>query len=154
MWVTARFHVLFKSLNVTKTINIFLVPFRLLKKLQILLMLLGIMHASPPLPKSPFIVLPAVNKLWPKISVAYFTKWFQSNFTVAGWRMYPFNLPLLAPAYILTQSCKRASFWNLNPAGARHHKPKHGSSPTFFLKPDLGLKATFTEGVKICATAE
>jgi len=52
MWVTARFDVLFKSPNVTKTINIFLAHFRFLKKLQIYLMLLGIMHAAPPLPKS------------------------------------------------------------------------------------------------------
>jgi len=33
-----------------------------------------------------------------------------SIFTVGGWRMCPFNLPLLAPAYIPTQSCKRYSF--------------------------------------------
>ena len=55
VWVTARFDVLFKSPNVTKTINIFLAHFRFLKKLQIFLMLLGIMHAPPPLPKSPLI---------------------------------------------------------------------------------------------------
>jgi len=42
-------------LNVTQTINIFLAHFRFLKKLQIFLMLLGIMHAAPPLPKSPLI---------------------------------------------------------------------------------------------------
>ena len=47
--------VLFKSLNVTKTINTFLAHFHFLKKLQIFLMLLGIMHAAPPLPKSPLI---------------------------------------------------------------------------------------------------
>jgi len=40
VWVTARFDVLFMSLNVTKTINIFLAHFRFLKKLQIFLMLL------------------------------------------------------------------------------------------------------------------
>jgi len=55
MWVTARFDVLFKSLNVTKTINNFLAHFRFLKKLQICLMLLGIIHAALPLPKSPLI---------------------------------------------------------------------------------------------------
>jgi len=54
-----------------------------------------------------------------------------------GWTIYPFNLPLLAPAYIPTQSCERASFRSLTPARARH----------LFLKPDLGLKAKFTEGV-------
>jgi len=54
VWVTARFDVLFMLLNVTK-INIFLAHFHLLTKLQIFLMLLGIMHAAPPLPKSPLI---------------------------------------------------------------------------------------------------
>jgi len=54
-WVTARFDVLFKSLNVTKTINIFLAHFHFLKMLQIFLMLPGIMHAAPPLPKYPLI---------------------------------------------------------------------------------------------------
>jgi len=53
--VTARFGVLFKSLNVTKAMNLFLAHFRFLKKLQIFLMLLGIMHAAPPLPNSPMI---------------------------------------------------------------------------------------------------
>jgi len=71
----------------------------------------------------------------PPLTVAYFTKWFQSIFTVGGRRMYPFNLPLLAPAYISTQSCKSASFWNPNPTRARH----------LFLKPDSGLKAKFTD---------
>jgi len=51
VWVTARFNVFFKSLNVTKTIKIFLAHFHFLKKLQIFLMLLGIMHVAPPLPK-------------------------------------------------------------------------------------------------------
>jgi len=119
VWVTVRFDVLFKSLNVKKTINIFLAHFRFLKKLQIFLMLLSILHAAPPLPKSPLISSYQQQNIWPKISVAYFTKWFQRIFTVGGWRMYPFNLPLLAPAYKPTQSCKTASFWSLNPAGAR-----------------------------------
>jgi len=84
--------------------------------------------------------LTSSKNIWPKISVAYFTKWFQSIFTVGGWRMYPFNISLSAPAYILTQSCKRDSFWTLNPARAPNHKSEPGSSPTFILKPDLGPK--------------
>ena len=136
------------SHNVTKTINIFLAHFCFLKKLQIFSMLLGIMHAAPPLPKSPLISSYQRQNIWPKISVAYFTKWFQYMFSVGGWRMYPFNLPLLAPAYIPTQSCKRASFWSLNPAGARNYKPEPGSSPTFIFETDWGPKAKFTEGVK------
>jgi len=60
VWITARFDVLFKTLNVTKTINISLsvfenAHFRFFGKLQIFLMLLGIMHAAPPLPISPLI---------------------------------------------------------------------------------------------------
>jgi len=68
VWLTARFDVLFKPLNFTKTINIFLAHFRFLKKLQIFLMLLGIMHAYPS------IFSYQQQKIWPKISVAYFTK--------------------------------------------------------------------------------
>jgi len=52
VWVTERFGVLFKVLNVTKTINIFLAHYRFLKKLQIFLIVLGIIRAGPPLPKS------------------------------------------------------------------------------------------------------
>jgi len=47
---------------------------------------------------------------------------------------------LLAPAYIPTQIIKGPHFG----ARARH----------LFFMPDFGLKAKFTEGVKICATAE
>jgi len=96
---TARFDVLSKSLNVTNTTNLFLVHFRCVKKLQNFLMLLGIMHATPPLPKPSLISSYQQQKNWPKISVVYFTKWFQSIFTVGGWRTYSFNRPLLAPAY-------------------------------------------------------
>jgi len=154
VWVTARFDVLFKSLNVTKTINIFLAHFRLLTKQQIFLMLLGIMHAAPPLPKSPLISTYQQQNHWPKISVAYFTKWFQSIFTVGGWRTYPFNLPLLGPAYISTQSCKRASFWSLDRPETEVTSPNPASARHLFLKPDLGLKAKVSERVKICTTAE
>jgi len=46
---------LFKSLNVKKTIHIFLAHFHFLKNLQIFLMLLGIIHVAPHLLKSPLI---------------------------------------------------------------------------------------------------
>jgi len=62
-------------------------------------MLLGIMHAAPSLRKPPLISSYQQQTIWPKMSVAYFTKSFQSIFTAGGWRMYPFNLPLSAPAY-------------------------------------------------------
>ena len=125
---------LVKSLNVTKTIIIFLAHFRFLKKLQIFVMLLGIMHAAPPLPKCPLNSSYQQQKHRPKISVTYFTKWFQSIFTVDGWRTYHFNLLLLAPAYIPTKSCKRASFWSLKPARARNHMPEPDSSPIFIFE--------------------
>jgi len=73
-------------------------------------MLLGIVHAAPPLPKSTLISTYQQQNIWSQISVADFTKWFQSIFTVGGWRIYPFNLPLLPPAYIPTQSLKRPHF--------------------------------------------
>ena len=107
-------------------------------------MLLGIMHAAPPLPKSPLISSYQQQSIWPKISVAYFTKWFQSVFTVGGSRMYPFNLPLLAPAYIPTQSCKRASFWS--PNQARSHKPQPGSRPTFIFEARLRPESQIYRG--------
>jgi len=33
--------------------------------------------------------LTSAKNIWPKIIVAYFTKWFQSIFTVGRWRMHP-----------------------------------------------------------------
>ena len=140
MWVIARFDVLFKSLNVTKIINIFLAHFRFLKKLQILYKFYKCCWAScmqpHPYQNLHWYPLDSSKNIWTKISVAYFTKWFQSIFTVGGWRVYPFNLPLLAPAYTNThtQSCKRASCWSLNPAQARNHKLEPGWSPTFIFE--------------------
>ena len=142
MWVTTRFDVLFKSLNVTKTINILLAHFRFLKKLQIFSMQLGIIACRPtPTKISIDILLPAEKNIWPKVSVAYFTKSFQSIFIVSGWRTYPFNLPLLAPSYIPTQSCERASFWSLNLTGARNHEPEPGSSPIYIFKARFRLES-------------
>jgi len=77
-----------------------------------------------------------------------------SIFTVGGWRTYPFNHPLLAPAYIHTQSCKKASFWNLDRPETEITSPNPTRARRLFLKPDLGLKAKVSERVKICATAE
>jgi len=118
---TARLNVLFKLLNVKKTINIFLAHFRFSKKLQIFLMLLYWVSCMQPHPYQNlhWYPLSSSKSIWPKISVAYFTKWFQSIFTVGWWRMCPFSLSLLPTAYIPTQSCKRASFWSLNPARTR-----------------------------------
>ena len=146
MWVTARF--VFKSLHFTKTTNIYLPHFCFLRKLQIFSMLLGVMHAAPPLPYQNlhWYSLTSSKNSWPKISVAYFTKWFQSNFTAGGFRVYPFNLPLLAPAYIPTQSCKRASFWSLNPVRGGNYKPEPGSSPTFIFEARFTPKSQINRG--------
>ena len=146
MWITARFDVLFKLRNVEKMINIFLAHFHFFKKLQIFLMLLGIMHAAPTLPKSPLISSYQQQNFWPKISVAYFTKWFLSIFSAGGWRMYSFNLSLLLAADIPTQSCKRASFWSLNPVRARNHKPEPGSSPTLIFEAQFKLEGQIYRG--------
>jgi len=98
--VTAQFDVLFKLLNVTKTLKIFVAHFRFFEKATNLFIATGHHACSPsPIKISIDILLPAAKKGWLKISVAYFTKWFQSIFIVGGWRMYPFNLPLSAPAY-------------------------------------------------------
>ena len=155
MWVTARYDALFKSPNVTKTINIFLAHFRFFEKAPNIFNATG-HHACTHTPTeiSIDILLSAAKTFGPKISVAYVSKWFQPTFTVGGWRMHrPFNLRLLAPAYKPTESCKRASFWSLNPARARNHKAKPGSSPTFIFEPHLG-QAKFTKEVTICATPE
>jgi len=79
----------------------FLAHFRFLKKLTNLFTATG-HHACSPTPTkiSIDILLTAAKTFGLKISVAFFTKLFQSIFTVGRWRMYLLNLPLLAPAYI------------------------------------------------------
>jgi len=53
-----------------------------------------------------------------------------------SWRMedVSFQSPLVAPAYIPTQNCKRASFWSLIPARSRNPNPEAGSSPTLIFE--------------------
>jgi len=92
--------------------------------------------------------LTSIKNIWPKISVAFFANWFQSIFTVGGWRMYPFNLPLLALACIPAQSCKKALFWSLHPARTRNHKPEHGSSPTFIFEARFRPESQIYRGSK------
>ena len=89
--------------------------------------------------------LTSSKSIWPEISVAYFTKWFQYIFTVGGWRMYPFNLPLLPPAYIHTQSCKRASFWSLNPARTRLKSDIYFWSPSKAQNPYLPRELRYVQ---------
>jgi len=100
-----------------------------------------------PFQNLPWYSLSSSKNIWCKSSVAYFTKWFQSIFTVGGRRMYPFNL-LCCPLPTYPHRVVKAPHleaWtrpepevtSLNPARAWH----------LFLKPDLGLKAKFTERV-------
>jgi len=56
------------------------------------------MHAAPPQAKSPLISFYNSKKCLAKISVGFFTNDLQFIFTADGWMMYPFNLPLSAPA--------------------------------------------------------
>jgi len=55
-------------------------------------MLLGIMHADPPYRNLHWYPLTSRKNIWPKLA------WFQSIFTVGGWRMYHFKL-LLCPLH-------------------------------------------------------
>ena len=62
MWVTAQFGVMFKSLNVTKTINIFLAHFRFFEKAANLFNAIGHRACSPnPTKLSTDILLPAAK---------------------------------------------------------------------------------------------
>jgi len=62
--------------------------------------------------------------------------------------MYPFQPPLVAPCIHINTELQKGVIVKPEPSpnttGARH----------LFLKPELGPKAKFTEGVKICATVE
>jgi len=86
------------------------------------------MQAAPPLPKSPLIS--SYNQMiWPKISVAYFTQWFQSIFIVGSWMMYPLKLTLLAlstyPHRVVKEPHFEAWTWP---------EPELGSSPTLIFE--------------------
>ena len=90
--------------------------------------------------------LTSSKNIWPTISVAYFTKWFQS---VCCWWVenVSFQSPLIGPCLHIHSFGKGPHFeaWTRpepeitspNPARGRH----------LFWKPNLGLKVKFTEGV-------
>jgi len=68
-YITTRFDVLFKSLNVTKTINIFLAHFRFLKKQQIFLNAAGHNACSPTTTKITIdILLPVAKTIGQKLA--------------------------------------------------------------------------------------
>ena len=82
--------------------------------------------------------------MWPKISLAYFKNDFNLFLLLVGGGCILYNLPLLVPAYIPKQSCKRASFWSLNPARART-RLKHDIN---FLSPILSWKPNLPRELK------
>ena len=145
VWVAARFDVLFKLISVTKTI-FFLHVSVFWKSYKSFWCYWALCMQHHPYQNLHWYSLTSSKNIWPKISVAYFAKWFQSIFTVGGWRMYPFTLPLLAPAYIPTQSCERASFWHLNPVQARSCKSKPGSGPTFISEARFRAESQINRG--------
>ena len=92
--------------------------------------------------------LTSSKNIWPKISVAYFAKWFQSIFTVSGWRIIlsiSRCWPLHAYSHIIV---KRPYFEVLIRPEREIISPNPARDRHLFLKPDLGLKAKLTEGVK------
>ena len=155
MWVTAQFGVMFKSFNVTKAINIFLAHFHFLKKLQIFLMPLGIVHAAPTLPKSPLISSYQQQKhlaynwrsLHHKMISIYFLLLVDGGCTLSispCWPLPTYPHRVVKGPYFEAWNRPEPEITSPNPARAGH----------LFLKPVLGLKAKFAEGAKICATAE
>ena len=112
-------------------------------------------HACSPTPTkiSIDILLPTAKKVWPKISVAYFTKWFQSIFAVGGGCVLSISTCWPLPTYP-HRVVKAPHFEAWTRPEPEITSPKTARARHLFLKPDLGLKAKFTEGVKICATAE
>jgi len=100
-------------LKVKKAINIFLAHFRFLKKLQNLLMLLGIIRSSSPNKISIDVLLPAA-KFGLKLAQLASQNLFQSVFIAGGRRMHRFNLPFSAPAIPTYPSSLKCNFCILN----------------------------------------
>ena len=148
MWVTARFDVLFKSLNVIKTI--LSCTFSFLKSYKYFWCCWASCMQPHLYQNLHWYPLTSCKNIWPKISVAYFAKWFQSIFTVGRFSIPPYwALPtyphrVVKGPHFEAWTRPEPEITRPNPARAWH----------LFLKPDLGLKAKVSERVKICATAE
>ena len=129
--VTPRFHVLFQLLNVKKTINckvryihckvwqlnIFLAHCHSLNMLQIFSYWASCKQPHPQsnLHRYPLTV---AKNVCPKMAQATSQNDLQFIFTADGWMMYPFNLPLSAPAccwvpFRLTKHCLSTSLSQL-----------------------------------------
>ena len=103
--------------------DIFLAHFRFLKNLQIFLMLLDIMHAAPPCQNLHWHPLTSSKNIWPKISVAYFRKWFQSFVLLVGGGC----ILSISPCWPLPAYPHRV-------VKGLILKPEPGSSPTFIFE--------------------
>ena len=95
----------------------------------------------------------------PNLPVRRRTLHHWSMFLVGVWRMYPFNIPLLPLAYMLKQSCKRASFWRLNLARAqiRVELDIYFWNPSSARKPNLPRKLRYAQlrrNKKLCAQVQ
>ena len=77
-------------------------------------------------------------------------------FTVGGCRMRPFfQSPLVGPCLHTHTELQKGHMLKPEPgASPKSQDRTRIESDILFLKPNLGLKAKFTEGVKICAIAE
>ena len=144
MWATtARLDVLFKSPNVTRTINIFLGHFLILKKLQIFLMLQGIMHACPTPLKSPL------------ISSYQQQKHLGNDFNLFLLLVGPGCILSISPCWLLPtyphRVVKGPHFEAWTRPESKITSPNPARARNISLTPDLGLEVKFIEGVKICA---
>jgi len=143
VWVTARFDVLFKSPNVTKTINIFLAHFRFFLKAPNLFNSTG-HHACTPTPTkiSIDILLPAAKTFGLKLAQPTSQNDFNLFLLLAGggctvlsisacWSLSTNPHRVVKVPHFEAWTRPEPEITSLNPARVRH----------LFLKPDLGLKA-------------
>jgi len=96
------------------------------------------MHADPHLPKPPLIFSYQQKNIWPKLV------WFQSIFTVGGWRIYPFKLPFCALHPYPHRVVKGPHLEAWTRPEPEITSPNPAWAPHLFLKPDLGLKANLS----------
>ena len=86
------------------------------------------------------------KNIWPKISVAYFTKWFQPIFTVGGWRRYRLSISVCWPLPTKPHRVGKGVIFKPEPGRARNHKPKPGSSPTFIFEARVRPESQIYQG--------
>ena len=154
MWVAARFDVLFKPLNPTKTINIFLAHFRFFEKAANLFSVTG-HHACSTTPTkiSTVILLPAPKIFRLKLAQPTSQNDFNLCLLLVGGGCILSIFPCWPLHTYLHRIVKGPHFEALTRPQPEITSPNSTRARYLFLKPDLGLKAKFTEGVQICTTA-